>query len=238
MRDNPIGSEKYVDAKGKVDELKQSMQDLANQVVLDMFQATIAIGGITEAEADAYFQIAEDMGVISKGAADAAKDAYGRAIDYINGRKLDDKTGNVNLNINDTKVKNYQPPSWAAPVELKPDNTAIEAYLKAQHEIWVEMKFGEPPYPPGNANGGPVYANKIGIVGERGPELFVPASNGYILNHDDAMRIASNSGSNSGGNSGVPSNVSNVTNNYNLTMPTSNNPADIKTAFELLEAWA
>jgi len=25
---------------------------------------------------------------------------------------------------------------------------------------------------------------------------------------------------------------------YNLTMPTSSNPADIRTAFELMEAWA
>ena len=25
---------------------------------------------------------------------------------------------------------------------------------------------------------------------------------------------------------------------YNLTMPTSNNPADVRTAFELMEAWA
>jgi hypothetical protein len=24
---------------------------------------------------------------------------------------------------------------------------------------------------------------------------------------------------------------------YNLTMPTSNNPADVRTAFELMEAW-
>jgi len=25
---------------------------------------------------------------------------------------------------------------------------------------------------------------------------------------------------------------------YNLTMPTSSNPADVRTAFELMEAWA
>ena len=37
--------------------------------------------------------------------------------------------------------------------------------------------------------------------------------------------------------SGVTSNKKGG-NVYNLTMPTSNNPADVRTAFELMEAWA
>ena len=31
--------------------------------------------------------------------------------------------------------------------------------------------------------------------------------------------------------------VTNVVNNFNLTMPTSNSPSDVQTAFELMEAW-
>jgi len=62
MAEEPVGSEKYVEAKTRVEELQGAMQDLANQVVLDMFQATIAIGGVTEAELGAYMQLATDMG--------------------------------------------------------------------------------------------------------------------------------------------------------------------------------
>ena len=38
--------------------------------------------------------------------------------------------------------------------------------------------------------------------------------------------------------SGITSGKSGGGNVYNLTMPTSNNPADVRTAFELMEAWA
>ena len=73
-------------------ELMDRMSEMANQVVLDMLMATISIDGITQAEADAYFQMAADMGMISEEAAEAAKTAYGDAIAYINGIDLDDKT--------------------------------------------------------------------------------------------------------------------------------------------------
>lgn len=45
-------------------------------------------------------------------------------------------------------------------------------------------------HPPGKASGGPVYAGRAYMVGERGKELFTPATDGYIVpNH--ALRTAS-----------------------------------------------
>lgn len=43
----------------------------------------------------------------------------------------------------------------------------------------------------GFANGGDVMGNKPIIVGERGPEIFVPSSNGSIINNNDAFGGAS-----------------------------------------------
>ena len=126
MAKNPIGSEKWVDAKEKIEDLKEEMADLANQVVLDMFQATIAIGGITEAEADAYFKLAEDMGIISKGAADAATQVYGDAINKINGMKIDDKTGNVKINVDDSEFRNWSPRDFSAYIKMKKDSMEID----------------------------------------------------------------------------------------------------------------
>lgn len=44
-------------------------------------------------------------------------------------------------------------------------------------------------FPPGNAAGGPVYAGQVGWVGERGPELFVPNTNGQIISNEDIRAL-------------------------------------------------
>jgi hypothetical protein len=230
MAENPIGSEKYEEAKGKVEELKVAMQDLANQVVLDMMMSTIAIGGVTQAEADAYFQLAADMGSISQEAAEAAKAAYGDAIEYINSLEIDDKTGNIVFKVDDTEVRNYHPPTIRGTVAY------IPAYATTQ-------AVG------GAVQGGAPYTWQE--YGYRG-ELFVPSADGFIMSRADAERALSKALA--GGASKESINADDIGraiadalvragvnkngNVYNLTMPTSSNPADVKTAFELMEAWA
>lgn len=44
--------------------------------------------------------------------------------------------------------------------------------------------FGTPPFAPPRANGGPVNAGSPYLVGERGPELFVPNASGAIVPND------------------------------------------------------
>lgn len=74
----------------------------------------------------------------------------------------------------------------------------------------------------GRASGGTVKGNYTYLVGERGPELFVPDTNGSIIPNNKLNEMGQG-----------------VTNNYyNLTMPTTANAGDIRTAFELMEAWA
>jgi len=254
MANNPIGSEKYDEAKAKVDALKQSMTDLANQVVLDMFMATIAVGGVTEAEANAYFNMAADMGLISRDAADAAIEAYGDAIAYINSLEIDPKTGNIIFEVDSSEADNYQP---------TPKRMLVKAALDAGEVLnWQPPnKTGKVTYlvnylentKGSNAVGGAVYGGDPYTWQEYGykGELFVPSSDGFVLSRADAERALSRALS--GGEStldpeaigkAVAKAMSGVTSNkkggnvYNLTMPTSNNPADVRTAFELMEAWA
>ena len=230
MAENPIGSEKYEEAKGKVEELKVAMQDLANQVVLDMMMSTIAIGGVTQAEADAYFQLAADMGTISQEAAEEAKAAYGNAIEYINSLEIDDKTGNIVFKVDDTEVRNYVPPR----------KTGTVYYGGA----W------ETPYAVGGAvqGGAPYTWQEYGYRGE----LFVPSADGFIMSRADAERALSKALAGGASKESINADdigraianalmragVNKSGNVYNLTMPTSSNPADVKTAFELMEAWA
>jgi len=229
MAEEPIGSEKYEEAKAKVDELKGSMDELANRVTLDMLQATIAIGGVTEAELSAYMQMAIDMGLMSEEGAQAAMDAYGNAIETINGYELDDKTGNIKFEIDDSAITGYSPPTRYGTVVYTPSTRQTQAV------------------------GGAVYAGNPYTWQEYGyrGELFIPSQDGYILSRADAERALARAlyGGESAIDpeaigkavakalSGITGNKQGGGNVYNLTMPTSSNPADVRTAFELMEAW-
>ena len=48
-----------------------------------------------------------------------------------------------------------------------------------------------PSYTNYRASGGPVQAGVPYITGELGPELFIPATNGYVLNHEDTENFMS-----------------------------------------------
>jgi len=249
MANNPIGSEKYEEAKGKVEELKASMTELANRVTLDMFQATIAIGGVTETELAAYMQMAIDMGYMSEEGAQAAIEAYGNAMDTINGYAIDEKTGNVSIDA----VAAFLTLDLLQAYALK--DKEAKAIFRVQYEFGVpgdwqdEHDIGGPQEAVGGAvnAGNPYNWQEYGYRGE----VFVPSADGFVLSRADAERALARA-LYGGGSAVDPDRIgkavaqamSGVTsskkggNVYNLTMPTSSNPADIRTAFELMEAWA
>ena len=144
---------KQASADGKqllsdIEKLKQGYTDLANQMTLDMFQATIAIGGVTDAEMGAYLDMAVEMGFISQEGADAATDAYNAAIGKINAMGIDEKTGNVVVDA----------AAAFAAFDL------IEAYAFADKTVRIQMVVGAGLAPgPGDqeAIGGPVYPGNV-----------------------------------------------------------------------------
>ncbi len=73
----------------------------------------------------------------------------------------------------------------------------------------------------GLATGGVAFGNTPYLVGERGPELFVPDTTGRIVANNQVGAMGDS-----------------ITNYYTLNMPTTANAADVRTAFELMEAWA
>jgi len=243
MANNPIGSKKYEEAKGKVEELKASMTDLANRVTLDMFQATIAIGGVTAAELSAYMQMAVDMGVMSKEGAQAAIDAYGKAIETINGYKIDEKTGNVSVDA----VSAFATLDLLQQYSLldKEQRVFVTTYYGTTGD-WYSRNYEAVG---GAVTGGNPYTWQE--YGYRG-ELFIPSVDGFVLSRADAERALARAlyGGESAIDpeaigkaiakalSGITTSSTSGGNVYNLTMPTSSNPADVRTAFELMEAWA
>ena len=145
------------------------------------------------------------------------------------------------------EMRKFKPKSLTVDVEL--DTSAVDGYRPP-------TKYGTITYLPSRgmdqAVGGPVTAGQQynwQEYGYRG-EVFVPSADGFVLSRADAERALARalySGESAidpdrigkavaQAMSGVTSNKK-AGNVYNLTMPTSSNPADVRTAFELMEAW-
>ena len=195
------------EAKEKIKGLKAELSDMANQVTLDMFQATIAVGGVTQAEMQAYFQMAEGMGLISEAGAQAAMDAYNSAITTINGYEIEEKTGNVVID------------ALAAMATLD----FLQAYALADKEMRVFIKTyygsGSDNYWEDKAAGGEVKNAASGVaaslphywVGELGPEPFFPETNGRIVSNTQAVNALR-----SGGGGGEQAIVVNINTPFNF----------------------
>ena len=226
------------------EDIEASMAEMADRVVLDMLQATIAIGGVTSAELSAYMDMAIEMGLMSQGGADAAISAYSTAIETINKLEIDDKTGNV---IIDTVAAYAAFDALERYQLLDKEMRVFVKYYSQMPSNWYSRNYEEAVG--GAVQGGEPYTWQE--YGYRG-ELFVPSADGFIMSRADAERALSKALA--GGVSGkdidadeigraiadalMRAGVNKNGNVYNLTMPTSSNPADVKTAFELMEAWA
>jgi tape measure domain-containing protein len=73
--------------------------------------------------------------------------------------------------------------------------------LAAVGDVGTGFNFDVGAMIPGRAKGGPVSSGQTYMVGERGPELFVPGSNGGVMSNND-LRSAMNS--QGGGGAGSP----------------------------------
>jgi len=226
-------SKEVKDIDDKLAGLDDTMANLANRVTLDMFEATIAVGGVTEAELSAYMQMAIDMGLMSEAGAAAAMDAYSNAIETINSYEIDEKTGNVVIDAADA----YATLVMIQQMQIADKNANINIFT---HYYGTTGNYD--PYEdyqgPNNAIGGPVYPGQNYTWQEPGREgeLLLPEQYGRVLsNHEVAMVLREAIGG--GGNtSNQHQTVNNYYNNYSLTMPTSNSTSDVKRAFAIMEA--
>ena len=213
-------SQKVKDLDANIAGIDASMAELADRVTLDMFQATIAVGGVTQAELGAYMQMAIDMGYMSEEGAKAAMKAYGNAIETINGLEIDEKTGNVTVDAT-AAFATFDLLEQYVLLD-KEQRVFVRTYYETYGNYDPYENYTGPTYGEGTrASGGDVIGGTPYIVGERGPELFVPNANGQIIPNNELSDYATGA----------------VINNYNLTMPTTARAEDVRMAFELMEAW-
>jgi hypothetical protein len=149
-----------------------------------------------------------DAGLISAEQYEAAVVALGEEIEG-----LQDKTVTVDIKLIDPKnVRNW---------ELRDQHATYTVNTVRTGDSDVRQR----------PTGGPVYEGNPYLWQEYGyrGELLVPSQNGFVLSRSDAERILSSAVSKGAGQQ--------VVNNFNLTMPTTANPADMVTAFEIMEAY-
>lgn len=189
------------DNQDEIEKTADAYEVATRRIVWDMMVAKLSIDGYTQAEFDWAMQAGVDMGIITQESADLAVALMADAEKEI---KAFEDTQTALAGIKD----------WIDRLESK------DIYVKTYYE-----SIGNPPpagswqdfsdwTPTANANGGPVYANQPGWVGERGPELFLPGRNGQIISNEDilaALRAA---------------NQSTTTQTYNLTMNTQSANAE------------
>lgn len=185
---NPAISSGFVEAMnlsdGKLTSLQEATQD-ADSFILNLGQTSgatatelgylaLATGDFTQAQIDAAVKSIEfetRLATIRQRFADGEisvyqmRDAVRALIDEMNG--LTDKTVTVTVNT----VQNGQVVS---------NNAANSAGL---------YEYDNPPGAAGNALGGPVRGGVPTVVGEMGPEWFVPPTSGTIVNNRDAMSM-------------------------------------------------
>lgn len=146
----------------------------------------------------------------------------------IQAQNFTEKIAKVKYEVDDSAVGNYRPPSKSGTVTYNPVGQGTYAVG-------------------GSVNAGQPYTWQE--YGYRG-EVFVPSADGFVLSRADAERALARALYGGGSavdpaaiGKAVAQAMSGVTakgkggNVYNLTMPTSSNPADVRTAFELMEAW-
>lgn len=136
----------------------------------------------------------------------------------------------VKIKLDTSAVDNYRPPTKIGTVRY---NSAYEATRAVGGAV---------------QGGAPYTWQEYGYRGE----LFVPSADGFIMSRADAERALSKALAGGASKESINADeigraiadalvragVNKSGNVYNLTMPTSSNPADVKTAFELMEAWA
>jgi len=242
--------QKIIELTTEIENARLAMEGLAAQAV-----AGIAWGQITAdakvslEEITRYYDFLVASGIMS---ADAGKQAIKDFMEYWGLWDPEAKPLPVETTLDSSESDNYTPPTKKQLVEMELDTSNVDGYAPP-------TKYGTVKYlvngvnPNTVAAGGMVQAAAAGLaaslpyywVGERGPEPFFPSVDGRIVSNTQAMSALRGGGANATDianavKQGVKEAMRDTGGGktFNLTMPTSSNPADVRTAFELMEAWA
>jgi hypothetical protein len=171
--------QEYKDLSGQMDATAAEHKLKINEMILDATLMKLSVDGLTSAEYIMYIKLAEGFGIMDKKSADTAL-----AIDTITTAVAD---GAVSVDDMVSAINNI------------PDGKTIDVVLKALTDLSGIGGRDSNTNGRERARGGPVAAKTAYIVGEQGPELFVPSGNGTIIpNGGNGSQVSMAGGAGSG----------------------------------------
>lgn len=198
----------YAETTVKIDENAKMHDEATKKILFNIVEQRLAMGGMTEEEAGFLTTLALKWGLVDQATADATlsiitgvgdAEATGNW-DALYGRlqgtadRLNGGSGSVTQTANDAKNALFGIPAQV--------NSTI-TITTVHEDVYTS---GQAPGQVGHAAGGPYEAGVPAWVGERGPELLFPSSDGYVMNNSDSKRfiaaleaIAANAGRGGGG---------------------------------------
>ena len=236
-------SESGRELQGEIDILLGKLDDLSTKMKVQALQAAIeANGDVTEKEYGMMLDYMQQAGIINQETKIKMMQDWRELNDFQQGLRWDAE-GNVTL---------YTEQALKSIEELKRELQSIE------RNIGITVSVNQMGRLPGiigqytdtggegtgdiygNALGGAVYPgqNYTWQEPDRDGELLIPERYGRVMNQMEVIQAMREAMSPSGVTSSQKASQETVINNYyTLNMPTSNNSADVRTAFELMEAW-
>lgn len=156
----------------KIDKAADEHEAAANRIILSYAQQVLAADGLTQAEAEALLQTGEDMGLYAEGTVEKAQEAMTKAQDLANA---------ISQNIADTAL------------DAKDIISGLRDEIDGLHDKTVNITVNtittggstvnipQQNQMEAQATGGPVMGNTPYLVGEKGPEVFVPNGSGTVI---------------------------------------------------------
>ncbi len=172
------------DARKKIAELSNvniqieaSFKSMANQMALSMLQAELAVDGFTATEVQVFFDTAVAMGETTREGADAAVGAMLNAM-----KQVSEMKGEPTIDIDKALRELGLLDSWQFETKTIPIALGSVPNMGGVGTKYTPSER--------RAGGGPVNRNRPYLVGEEGPELYVPHFSGTIIPNEVVREVA------------------------------------------------
>lgn len=171
----------YDDITQQISDLETAHDKATKKIVYDNLLQKLSVDGISDAEFAMAQQMGVALGIFTQSSADQAT-ALNTLTSAVAEGKLSQEDFAIAVGLGEKAVLDLA----AAINGLKNKTVTITTVFVQTGNPNVQVNatganVGGTYYGPPRASGGPVYAGRSYMVGERGPEPFIPSTNGTIL---------------------------------------------------------
>ena len=177
-------SERVVEIRGQLHELNVAQEEntaaheeATKRILFDIAARQLAMDGLTSREVEALRLLSLEWGLQDKATADAVANVLNATLQLAE----DDSIDNFINSVDDAREGTAKLGASIRDLPTSKEITITTNYITiGDRPTGISEERGR-------QFGGPVFRGQPYLVGESGPEAFVPSRSGYILNREDAM---------------------------------------------------